>query len=62
MSGFSDTGLLEQAHPFSQQAVKAESHGDPRRDAFIRLPYQLTPGSAVLVRAPYNIRVSSPGA
>lgn len=53
VSGFSDTGLLEQAHPFSQQAVKAESHGDSRRDAFIRLPYQLTPGSAVLVRAGY---------
>lgn len=54
MSGFSDTGLLEQAHPFSQQAVNAESHGDSRRDAFIRLPYQLTPGPAVLVPARYN--------
>lgn len=44
VSGFSDTGLLKQAHPFSQQAVKAQSHGDSRRDAFIWLPYQLTPG------------------
>lgn len=30
LSGFSDVGLLRQAHPFSQQAIKAASHTDLR--------------------------------
>lgn len=54
VSGVSDTGLLEQAHPFSLRAGNAESHGDWRRHAFIRPPSQLTPGPAVLVPALFN--------